>query len=296
MGDQGPAGPVAVAPLRIGVVGVGAWGKLHALTLKRLRPEGIVLIALVDSDPVALEQASRLCPGVPTFDSIETALQASSAEAWVCATDTPSHVVVCKELLAKGRSVLCEQPLADEVAAAASLEMYVEAGAAGNGQGKLMVGHTGIFDPEFRALSSATANKGPLSLIACQEHLSASSLNPRPKPNSQSLTSPPDMFDATFSDWAAKLRVVVGRDKEPVIVRANAFKGHDAHYGVPGEASAEHLAMAQLLWDDGLVSPSTSGCTLNSTLPGQWQCTVSSADACSCACTGCDDSLRSTVT
>jgi predicted dehydrogenase len=213
-----------------------------------------VLIALVDSDPVALAQASRLCPGVPTFEKIESALQASSAEAWVCATDTPSHVAICKELLAAGRSVLCEQPLADELAAATSLEMYVEAGAAGSGQGKLMVGHTGLFDPEFRAMSAAAANKGTPSRIACQEHLLASSLKPRPTTNSQGVTSPPDLFDATFSDWVAKLRIIVGGEKEPVVVRASAFKGHDAHYGVPGETSAEHLVMAQLLWDDGLVS------------------------------------------
>lgn len=243
-----------VAPLRIGVVGIGAWGRLHALTLKRLRPEGVVLIALVDSDPAVLEQATRLFPGVPTFDGVESALQASSAEAWICATDTPSHVVVCKQLLAAGRHVLCEQPLADELAEATSLEMYVNTGAAGSGQGKLMVGHTGLFDPDFRAMSAAVANKGPLSLIACQEHLPAATLNPKQKTNSSQNACPPDLFGATLSDWVAKLSVVVGEDKEPVVVRASAFKGHDAHYGTPAESSVEHFAMAQLLWEDGLVS------------------------------------------
>lgn len=243
--------PPAVAPLRVGVVGLGAWGSLHALTLRRLRTEGVVLIAICDSDQTALASASRLCPGVPTFTDIDAALAQSSAEAWVCATDTPSHVSVCKSLLAAGRSVLCEQPLADELAAAASLEMYVEAGAGGSGQGKLMVAHTGLFDPDFRAMRGAASNKGPLSLIACQEHLPASTLHPARRKHGASA---PDPFGATFSDWAAKLRALVGSDKEPAVVRASAFKGHDAHYGTAAEDSAEHLAMAQLLWDDGLVA------------------------------------------
>ena len=62
----------------------------------RLGTEGVVLIAICDSDQTALASASRLCPGVTTFTDIEAALAQSSAEAWVCATDTPSHVSVCK--------------------------------------------------------------------------------------------------------------------------------------------------------------------------------------------------------
>ena len=174
MGDSAPV----VGPLRVGLVGCGEWGRLHAGTLRRLRSEGLVLIALCDSDPRALALASALCPGVPTFPDIENALAHSSAEAWICATSTASHAPVCKALLSAGRSVLCEEPLSHELAAAQSLDMYVQHGADSPGQGKLMVGHTGLFDSEFRALRAAAANKPPLSLINCEDHRPAASLNP----------------------------------------------------------------------------------------------------------------------
>ena len=58
---------------------------------------------------------------------------------------------------------------------------------------------------------------------------------------------PPPLFEAAMSDWAAKLLLLVAK-REPAVVRASSFSGHDSHYGTPAEESADHLVMAQLLW------------------------------------------------
>ena len=269
-----PAPRPAAGPLRVGVVGLGRRGRLHAATLQRLRPEGVVLIALVDLDPAALASSRLLFPGVPTFADVEKALASSSAEAWVCATPCASHAPLCKVLLAAGRTVLVESPLADELAAAESLEMYVDTGAGGAGQGRLMVGHAGIFEPRFRNLRHSAAGKGPLSLIACEQHLPAAALDPARVRRDR---RPGTLFDAVVGDWAAKLRALVG-GAEPAVFRASSFKGHDvAVYGATPEESCvsprpvaayparelkrplpqEHLGCAQLLFEDGLVATIT---------------------------------------
>src|ERR1051326_6446205 len=99
---------MSFSPVKVGVVGLGRFGRLHALTLARLAEAELVgLVARRRESLTALEGE---LPGVPGWTDLEQALRESSAEAWVVACTTASHVAVTKALLAAGKGVLLEKP------------------------------------------------------------------------------------------------------------------------------------------------------------------------------------------
>ena len=213
----------------------------------------MVLIAVVDVDTAALQRASSMFPGVPTFDSVTDALANSSAEAWVCAVAIGQRVEVCKQLLIARKPVLCEQPLSDELSAAESLDLYTDDdGAPGTKTAPVfMMSHPQLFDPHFRSLRHSAIRRGALSYIACEHHLPAATLDPTHSHVCDDGTHGLSIFDVNAAEWVTKLRALVG-GAEPAVFRASSFSGHDAHYGI--EHGQEHLLHAELLWDSGLVA------------------------------------------
>src|SRR5262245_55322946 len=106
-------------PVRIGVVGLGNFGRQHALTVAGLVEAK--LVAVVARREASLDAFSLLLPGVPGWLDLEEAIAQSEAEAWIVATSTPSHVSVARTLLAAGKAVLLEKPVANNLAEAESL-------------------------------------------------------------------------------------------------------------------------------------------------------------------------------
>src|SRR5688500_7970045 len=96
-------------PVRIGVVGLGRFGRLHALTAAQL-PE-LELVALVARRPESLQKLDEELPGVPGWTSLEQAIAESEADAWIVACTTAAHVPVARALLAAGKTVLLEKPI-----------------------------------------------------------------------------------------------------------------------------------------------------------------------------------------
>ena len=72
-----------LAPVKVGVVGLGRFGRLHALTLTRLAEAD--LVALVARRQASLDSLGPELPGVPGWTSLQQALAESTAEAWVVA-------------------------------------------------------------------------------------------------------------------------------------------------------------------------------------------------------------------
>ena len=106
-------------PIRIAVMGVGAFGALHARTLNAL-PEAR-LVAIGNRTRSKAEQlASEL--GVPNvFSAVEELIARKIADALVIATNTETHVPIAKTALAAGMHVLIEKPVAGSLAAVQSL-------------------------------------------------------------------------------------------------------------------------------------------------------------------------------
>jgi predicted dehydrogenase len=95
---------------RIGVVGTGYLGRLHARVLTEM-PEAQVVGFVESSDTVADDVASSL--GLRRFDSILEL--AKAVECAVVATPTMTHFDVACELIEAGCDVLVEKPITAEV-------------------------------------------------------------------------------------------------------------------------------------------------------------------------------------
>ena len=145
--------------IRMGVVGVGNFGRLHALTLAGLAETE--LVAMVDSNEARLAEVSRELPGIPVWTDLNETLREVEAEAWVIATSTESHVPVAEQILSAGGHVLIEKPLAESLAAAQRLEPY------GN---RIMLGHILLFAAEFRQLLQQVKQRGPLHYLNLERH------------------------------------------------------------------------------------------------------------------------------
>lgn len=151
------------ARVKIGVIGLGNFGRLHALTLAGLAEAE--LVALVDQNEAALAAMSRDLPGVRTWTDLAGALPEAGAEAWIIATRTESHIRLAQQILAAGGYVLIEKPLAENVAAAQMLEPLVAADS-----NKVMLGHILLFAAEFRQLLTEIERRGPLVYFHSVRH------------------------------------------------------------------------------------------------------------------------------
>lgn len=215
-------------PVKVGVVGLGHFGRQHALTLRGLSEAR--LVALVARRQESLDAVREALPGVPGWLSLEAALAESDAEAWVVATSTAAHVPVTRALLAAGKTVLLEKPVANDLAEAETLAPLVRADSA-----NLMLGHIVLFNSEFLALQDEVRRRGPLRHISCARHRPIANAAKFPGENPMHLTMVHDLY--------AALALVDRREPE-------AFSSQ-AHRTADGGCD---LVLAQLRWSDGLLA------------------------------------------
>jgi predicted dehydrogenase len=136
-----------VTLLRIGVIGAGHMGRLHAAKIAALRDGegGVALAGVVDTH---LDRAERLGSswGAPAWT--EAAKLFAHADAVVVAVPTVAHFRVVREALAAGLDVLVEKPIAAALEEAEGL--IEQAKAAGR---VLQVGHLEWFNPALQVLA-----------------------------------------------------------------------------------------------------------------------------------------------
>lgn len=214
-------------PVRIGVVGVGRFGRLHALTLAGLAEAR--LVALVDADPHARAALAADLPGVPGWDAFEPALRESGAEAWVIATQTASHIALAEAALRAGATVLIEKPLAPTLAEARRLAPLVAPQSR-----NVMLGHVLLFAPEVRHIAREARQRGRLHYIQAERH--------RPDATIARFGGESPLRLLMIHDLA--LTLVLAGDAEPARVAAALHRRH-------GDGAID-LAIARLEWADGL--------------------------------------------
>ena len=220
--------PAPAEPVKIGVVGLGRFGRLHALTLSGLAESR--LMALVGRRQASLESLPQELSGVPTWTNLEQAIDESDAEAWVVACSTASHVTVTRQLLAAGKKVLLEKPVADNLRDALSLAPLVYPDS-----GNLMMGHIVLFNSEFQQLLEEVRQRGRVSYLDCVRHRPATIVQQFPGENPLHAVMIHDLY-AT--------QVLLDR-AEPEFFRACYHRTNT------GEID---LALAQLRWAHGPVA------------------------------------------
>jgi predicted dehydrogenase len=134
-------------PLRIAVVGAGAFGRNHLRVYRELQQasEPVQLVAVIDADAKAVAEASAKF-GVPGFSSVAECLAGTAVDAASVCVPTVHHRAVAEELIAAGVDVLIEKPIAPSLADADSILAL----AAKHGR-VVQVGHLERFNPAVSA-------------------------------------------------------------------------------------------------------------------------------------------------
>lgn len=131
--------------LAVGVLGVGEMGKRHAENLRRLVPEAH-LVAVAD---VAAERARQVAAELEvehSYASFDDLLDHRGLDAVVIATPDKFHAQAICAAAAAGKDILCEKPLATNLAEAyAALEAVAKAGV------RLQIGFMRHYDPAYAA-------------------------------------------------------------------------------------------------------------------------------------------------
>ncbi|MCU0228045.1 MAG: Gfo/Idh/MocA family oxidoreductase [Bryobacterales bacterium] len=129
-------------PVRVAVVGVGAFGQNHVRVLKEL--PSAQLVGVYDQSPERAHQVAATA-GVPVFNSLDAL--ARHADAAIVAVPTLAHHAVASHLLQAGLDVLVEKPIASTVAEGETLVSLARQ------RGRILqAGHLERYNPAVLAL------------------------------------------------------------------------------------------------------------------------------------------------
>jgi predicted dehydrogenase len=111
---KSPDGKTLSGPkVKIGMIGLGAWGREILGTLQR-KPEADI-VALCDTYAVMLRRAGGNVPGATTTDDYKKILENKDVQAVVVATPSHLHRDIVIEALQAGKHVYCEAPMATTI-------------------------------------------------------------------------------------------------------------------------------------------------------------------------------------
>jgi predicted dehydrogenase len=117
--DTGLASPaVDVRDLRVGVIGTGFIGRVHA---RAARVAGAQLAAVASSTPERAATARRELGAECSYDSAEELIAADAIDVVHICTPNHLHVPLAQAAIAAGKHVVCEKPVALDSAAASGL-------------------------------------------------------------------------------------------------------------------------------------------------------------------------------
>jgi scyllo-inositol 2-dehydrogenase (NAD+) len=131
--------------LGVGVLGVGEMGKRHAENLRRLVPEAR-LVAIADASAERARMVAEELELENWYSSLEAMLERKDLDAVLIATPDKFHAKAVETAVRAGKDVLCEKPLALNLAdARAVLDAVAKEGR------RLQVGFMRRYDPAYAA-------------------------------------------------------------------------------------------------------------------------------------------------
>lgn len=139
--------------LRFGLVGAGRWGRVYIETCARLEPT-CRITTVATSRPAALGIAART---VADWRSVVTS---RDCDAIIIASPPATHPEILEACIAAGKPCIVEKPLALDLATTERLHVLVSSKHA-----IVLVNHTQLFNPVYRALKAALWEEAPIRLI-----------------------------------------------------------------------------------------------------------------------------------
>jgi len=221
--------------LRVGLVGAGRIGAIHATALAA--DERVGQLVIVDTDS-SRAQFVAAAVDAKVGDSIEDLLFARP-DCIVVATPTHTHARLVRRCCDLGIAVFCEKPVSSDVAEARDLVDVVDASGV-----TVQVGFQRRFDAGYAAARAALLD-GELGEL---RRLHLVTADPSPPPRSYVASSGGIYRDCQIHDFDV-LRWVTGR--EVVQVFATGANRGDPHFEAVGDVDE---SVAVLTLDDGTLA------------------------------------------
>ena len=184
--------------MRIGLIGLGRIGALHAETLSGLDEVSSLVVTDVSPDAVAAVARRHPVEAVPDVSSLLTA----GIDGVVIAAATASHPELVLAAVTRGLPVFCEKPLAATAAEAVELRAQL-----GGVDVPIQIGFPRRFDAGFSAARKAVAS-GELGFV---HTVRSTTLDPAPPPEAYIAGSGGIFRDCSVHDFDA-IRWVTGRE------------------------------------------------------------------------------------
>jgi myo-inositol 2-dehydrogenase / D-chiro-inositol 1-dehydrogenase len=226
----------AVAPLQIGVIGVGRIGRMHAGLIAHRVP-GAALGAVFDAhEPLARDAAAEL--GVPAAAAVQEMFDSTLDAVAICSS-SDTHVELIVDAARAGKAVFCEKPVSLDLA-----ELDRALGAVDKAGVPFQIGFNRRFDPAHASVRDAVRS-GALG----EPHLvRISSRDPTPPPLEYLKSSGGLFLDMMIHDFDMA-RYLTG--SEVVEVFARGAVRVDSSFAQAGDVDT---ALVTLVHEDGCLT------------------------------------------
>jgi predicted dehydrogenase len=144
-----------MAAVRLALVGAGRWGRNYIRTIASL--DGVELVAVASRNA---ETAGLAPPGCRIVEDWRDVTDAADVEGVIVASPPGTHAEILVAALARDKAVLVEKPVVMSRRDAAQVRA-----ALGERPAVILVDHTHLFHPAFRALRREAGSLGPVRAI-----------------------------------------------------------------------------------------------------------------------------------
>jgi len=200
---------VKKAALKVGIIGAGRIGRIHARSLAFLIPEAQAA-AIADVDAGAARAAADSLRIPQAWSDYRQILADKDIRTVAICAPTPMHSALIEEAAAAGKHIFCEKPIDFDLARIdAALAAVKKAGV------KLQIGFNRRFDANFARVRRAIAE----GEIGEPQLLHIVSRDPGPPPLSYVQSSGGIFMDMTIHDFDMA-RFLIGAEVEEVYVQA----------------------------------------------------------------------------
>jgi myo-inositol 2-dehydrogenase/D-chiro-inositol 1-dehydrogenase len=228
---------VGAHPLRVGVLGTGRIGSMHAELLANRLP-GAALAAVYDVDAESARAVAARLRSEVARDPAEL-LGSPDVDAVAVCSSTDTHVELVEASAAAGKPTFCEKPIAhDLVEVDRALAAVQRAGVL------FMVGFNRRFDPAHQSVRDAVA----AGAVGEVHVVRICSRDPEPPPPSYAQVSGGIFLDMTIHDFDMA-RYVTGSEVVEVVARGAVRI--DPRFGEAGDVDT---AVVTLVHEDGALT------------------------------------------
>ena len=178
-------------PVRIGIIGAGRIGQVHAENLA-YRVPGVDVKVIADVNIAAARQVAEKYKIPSSTDQHTALLNNPDIDAVLICSSTDTHAQFIEDAAAAGKHIFCEKPISHDLAKIdKALEAVKKAGV------KLQIGFNRRFDPNFKAVHDmiAAGQVGELHLLRI------TSRDPAPPPIEYIKVSGGIFLDMTIHDF-----------------------------------------------------------------------------------------------